>query len=82
MWLYIEGIWDCVHQPWRCSGHFSPAIKLSKLLKQTKDAVRRWKHSIGNIFKRGQELNQQILLLQQEEEQNGALSIQDHMHLL
>lgn len=29
IWLYGNGIWDCVRQAWKCDGNFSLATKLT-----------------------------------------------------
>lgn len=57
-------------------------LKLSKLLYRTKIALIKWKKCLGNIFWKGQQLQQSIYDLQLKKTHSDDFFKYDHNHLL
>ena len=53
IWMYIDGFYETIHKAWTYASNHSPGLRLSMLLQNTRRAIIRWKHNVGNIFVKG-----------------------------
>lgn len=82
MWLFCGRFYDLVKNAWRVDGNHTLDIKLPMLFHKVKRAIKQWKGKVGNIFKKGQELEEQIYHIQFQELASPRISEAQHMQLL
>ena len=82
-WLSTHGVFDIMKNAWECSFVHTPTVRLSILMAKTRKALWWWNATnVGNIFRKGENLYQQIYDLQVFEATCGFLSHADHCRLL